>query len=89
MHLCNPYRVPTLFPRGILIFQGLLAKLHFLTKFPVLEKFIDLMDLKYEHQSIYPLWGRVKLNFRDKWGKPIFSKKLLPLSSFFQKIVKK
>ena len=36
-------------------------------KFPVLEKFVDLMkDLKYEHQSIFPLWERVKLNFRDR-----------------------
>ena len=26
--------------------------------------------LKYEHQSILPLWGRVKLNFRDRYGKP-------------------
>ena len=27
-------------------------------KFPDLEKFVDLMkDLKYEHQSIFPLWG--------------------------------
>ena len=25
--------------------------------------------LKYEHQSILPLWGRVKLNFRDRYGK--------------------
>ena len=58
---------PTLIPRGIIIFQGLLTKLHFLMKFPVLEKFADLMrDLKYEHQSIFPLWGRVKLNFRDR-----------------------
>ena len=32
-------------------------------KFPHLEKIVDLMkDLKYEHQSIFPLWGRVKLN---------------------------
>ena len=22
-----------------------------------------MKDLKYEHQSIFPLWGRVKLNF--------------------------
>ena len=28
---------------------------------------VDLMkDLKYEHQSIFPLLGRVKLNFRDR-----------------------
>ena len=56
MHLYDPYRVPTLFPRGIIIFQGLLTKLHFWTKFPVLEKFVNLIkDLKYEHQSIFPL----------------------------------
>ena len=26
--------------------------------------------LKYEHQSILPQWGRIKLNFRDRYGKP-------------------
>ena len=27
-------------------------------KFPHQEKFVNLMkDLKYEHQSIFPLWG--------------------------------
>ena len=25
-----------------------------------------MKDLKYEHESIFPLWGRVKLNFRDR-----------------------
>ena len=67
---------PTLFPRGIIIFQGVLTKLNFSTKFPHLEKFADLMkDLKYEHQSIFPLCWRVKLNFRDRYGKlNIFSK---------------
>ena len=40
-------------------------------KFPHLEKFANLIkDLKYEHQSIFLLWGRVKLNFRDRYGKP-------------------
>ena len=34
-----------------------------------------MKDLKYEHQSIFPLWGRLKLNFRDRYGKPnIYSK---------------
>ena len=34
-----------------------------------------MKDLKYEHQSIFMLWGRVKLNFRDRYGKPhIYSK---------------
>ena len=31
-------KVPTLFPRGILIFQGVLRKYHILTKFPHLRK---------------------------------------------------
>ena len=34
-----------------------------------------MKDLKYEHQSILPLWGRLKLNFRDRYRKPhIYSK---------------
>ena len=69
-------KVPTLFPRGILIFQGVLTKFHILMKFPHLKKIVNLMkDLKYEHQSIFPLWGRLKLNFRDRYRKPhIYSK---------------
>ena len=58
MHLYNHIGSPTLFTTGIIIFQGILTKLHFLMKFPVLEKFVNLMkDLKYEHQSIFPTWG--------------------------------
>ena len=31
--------------------------------------------LRYEHQSNFSLWGKVKLNFRDRYGKPnIYSK---------------
>ena len=58
---------PTLFPRGILIFQGVLTKFNFLKKFQHLKKYyIYLMkDPKYEHQSTSALLGRVKLNFRD------------------------
>ena len=34
-----------------------------------------MKDLKYEHQSIFPLLGRLKLNFRDRYRKPhIYSK---------------
>ena len=66
---------PTLFPSGIIIFQGLLTKFHFSTTFPYLEKIVILMkDLKHEHQSTFPLWGRVKLNFKDRYGKPNFPK---------------
>ena len=32
---------PTLFHEGIIIFQGVLTKFHFLTKFPHLEEFVD------------------------------------------------
>ena len=40
--------------RVVLIFQGVLTKLIFLTKFPHLENIVNLMkDLKYEHQSIF------------------------------------
>ena len=61
---------PTVFPRGVIIFQGVLTKFHFLTIFPNLEKIVNLMkDLKYEHQSTFPLWGRVKLNFMDRYRK--------------------
>ena len=53
---------PTLFPRGIIIFQGVPTKFNFLMKFPHLEKFANLIKhLKYEHQSIFPLLGRSNL----------------------------
>ena len=62
---------PTLYLGAIIIFQGVQTKFHFLMKFPHLEKFVDLMkNLKYEHQGTFPLWGRVKLNFRDRYRKP-------------------
>ena len=50
---------PTLFPRAILIFQGVLTKFNFLMKFPHLKKYyIDLVkDPKYEHQSTFALCG--------------------------------
>ena len=51
---------------GIIIFEGVPKKLKFSMKLPHLS--IDLMkELKYEHQSIFPLWGRVQLNFRDRY----------------------
>ena len=38
MDLHDPYKSPTLFPGGILIFQGVLTKFYILTKFPHLKK---------------------------------------------------
>ena len=81
---------PTLFPQGIIIFQGVLTKFYFLMKFPHLEKFVDLMkDLKYEHQSIFPLWGRFKLNFRDRYRKQIIFLRTPAAIKFFHQILKK
>ena len=31
-----------------------------------------MKDLKYDHQSIFPLCGRVKLNFRNRYRNHIF-----------------
>ena len=59
--------------RVVLIFQGVLTKFFFLMKFPHLEKIVNLMrDLKYQHQSIFPLCRRVKLNFRNRYRNHIF-----------------
>ena len=80
----------TLFSRGILIFKGVLTKINFLMTFPHLEKFVSLMkDLKYEHQSIFPLLGRVKLNFMDRYGKlNFFCKNSSHCQVFFTKLSK-
>ena len=54
---------PTLFPRGIITFQGVLTKFKFLMKFHIWKKIVNFMKyLKYKPQSIFPMWGRVKLN---------------------------
>ena len=51
----------------IIIFQGVLTKFYLLTKFQHLKKIIFF--------GIFLLWGRVKLNFRDRYEKPnIYSK---------------
>ena len=54
---------PTWFCGGIIIFQGVLTKFNFWQNFHIWKKIVDLMKaLKYEHQSIFSLWGRVKPN---------------------------
>ena len=47
-----------------------------------------MKNLKYEHQSIFPLWGRVKLNFRDRKGKEFFVRTPAAVK-FFHQIDKK
>ena len=84
--ICMTHRwSPTLFPRGIMTFQGVLTKFNILMKFPYLEKIVNFMKyLKYKHQSIFPMWGRVKLNFRDRYEKPnIYSKNSSHCQVFF------
>ena len=81
---------PTLFPQGIIIFQGVLTKFHFLTKFPHPKKFVNLMkDLKYEHQSIFPLWGRSNLILGTGSEDQIFFLRTPGAIKFFHQIVKK
>ena len=90
MDLCNPYMVLHTIPQGNYKFPRSTNKINFLTKFLVLEKFVDLMkDLKYECQSIFALWGRVKLNFRDRQGKPTIFSKNSSHCQVFHQIVKK
>ena len=44
--------------------------------------------IKYEHQSIFPLWGRVKLNFRDRYRKPNIVFNNSSCYQFFHQILK-
>ena len=77
MDLYDPYMVLNTIPWGNYNSPRSTNKIQFFDKISTSVKIIvDLMkDLKYEHQSTFPLWGRVKLNFRDKYRKlNIFSK---------------
>ena len=47
-----------------------------------------MKDLKYEHQSIFPLWGRLKLNFRDRYRKPNIILRTPAAINFFHQILK-
>ena len=90
MDLYNPHMVPHTIPWGIIIFQGVPTKLNFLTKFPHLEKFIDLMkDLKYEHQSILSLWGGSKLILGTGRENHLYFLWTPATVNFFHQIVKK
>ena len=58
MHLYNPYRVPTLFSREIIIFHEVLMKLILLTKFHDLETIVNLMkDLNMNTKAFFPCRG--------------------------------
>ena len=64
----------------IIIFQRVLTKLNLLTKFRHLKKIIFF--------CIFLLWGRVKLNFRDRYGNQIFILRTPAAIKFFHQILK-
>ena len=66
---------PTLFPRGIITFQGVLTKFNFLTKFPHLEKNCWFYEIpKIYAPKHFSLVGEGQ-TFRDRYEKPnIYSK---------------
>ena len=71
-------------------FQGVLTKLNFSIKFPHPSKFIDLMkNLKFEHQSIFPLWGGSDLILGTGSENQIFFLRNPVAVKFFHQIVKK
>ena len=45
-----------------------------------------MKDLKYEYQRTFPLWGRVKLNFRVRYRRPNISSKNPGAINFFHQI---
>ena len=47
-----------------------------------------MKDQKYEHQSIFPIWGWIKLNFRNKYGKPNIFLRTPATVKFSHQIVK-
>ena len=75
---------------GIIIFKEVLTKLNFSMKFPHLSKFIDLLkDLKYEHQSIFPLWTRSNLILGTGTENQTFFLRTSATVKFFHQIVEK
>ena len=77
MDLYDPYMVPHTISWGNYNFPRSTNKIKFFDKISTsVKKIVNLMkDLKYEHQSTFLLWGKVKLNFRDRYRKlNVFSK---------------
>ena len=75
--LYDPYMVPHTISWGNYYFPRSTNKIQFFDKISTsVKKIVYFMkDLKHEHQSTFPLWGRVKLNLRDRYRKlNVFSK---------------
>ena len=70
MDFYDPYMVPYSIPYGYCNIPRDINKIPFFDEISTCGKIVDLMmDLKYKHQGTFPLWGSVKLNFRDRYGK--------------------
>ena len=71
MDFYDPYMVPSSIPYGYYSFPRSTNKIPFFDEISTCGKIVNLMmDLKYKHPCTFPLWGNVKLNFRDRYGKP-------------------
>ena len=83
-------KAPTLFPRGILIFQGVLTKFHILMKFPHLKKIVNLMkDLNQSTKAFFPCGGGSNLILGTGTENHIFILRTPAAINFFHLILKK
>ena len=77
MDLYDPYMAPCTISWGNYNFPRSTKKIQCFDKISTSgKKIVDFMkDLKYEHQIIFSLWGRVKCHFRARYRKPnVYSK---------------
>ena len=74
-------KAPTLFPRGIFIFQGVLTNFHILTKFPYLKN----MSIK----AFFPCGGDSNLILGIGTENHIFILRTPAAINFFHQILKK
>ena len=79
MDLYNPYMVPTLFPRGILIFQGVPNKIKFFDKISCSGN----MNTK----AFFPHWGGSNLILGIVWENQIFFLRTSATIRFFHQIL--
>ena len=92
MHLYTLYMVPYMIPWGNYNFLRSTNKIQFFDEISTSgKKIVNLMkDLKYEYQSTFPLWGRVKLLILGTGAEnQIFILRTPATIIFFHQILKK
>ena len=90
-------KAPTLFPREIIIFQGVLTKFHILMKFPHLETIVDsmkdqmstLMSNLMSTKAFCPCGGGSNLILGTGTENHIFILRTPAAINFFHQILKK